>query len=67
MLIKPQRGILTSAQGNALGKGFVPRQALKGRLNFSYTLVRPYRAFLPVVLIPRALPWAEAGPPLRGC
>jgi len=31
--LKPQGGVLTSAQGNALGKRFIKDQALKGRHN----------------------------------
>ena len=67
MRFKPQRGVLTPAQGNALGKRFVNCQALKGRPNHSRIfLERPYRAFLSLDSIPRALPWAKLGSPLWG-
>jgi len=66
MCLKSQRDGLIPAQGNALGKWLVPLQALKGRPNFK-ALERPYRFFFIVDIVPRALPWAVVGSPLRGC
>jgi hypothetical protein len=43
MRLKPQRGVLTPAQGNALGKRPAKRAALKGRPNFR----APFQGFPP--------------------
>ncbi len=64
MRLKPQRGVLTTAQGNALGKKSAKCEVLKGRRNSGSRLIRPYRAFLSYYTIPRALPWAIMGRPL---
>jgi len=67
MRFKSQGGVLTQAQGNAMGKRFASGLALKGRPNhYRVFLERPYRAFLRLDSLPRALPWAKLGSPLWG-
>ena len=63
MCLKPQRGVLTTAQGNALGNNSTTDQALKGRPNFESALGRPFRAVESMILFPGRCPGLWLGRP----
>jgi hypothetical protein len=65
-LLLPRRGRNKSAQGNALGSVVVIADSPE-RAKQKPRMLRPFRADGTAhVSFPRALPWADLSPPLRG-